>query len=985
MENETKLTPSSHKMDPDAAREQLRLLGYKDGDPVYYRMIVPGTGKARKVDRIFPEIPDQPEGFNAYFVVNGGGHRDEDVTEGKAIFYEHDNLPKEEQISLWQRLQLPDPTLQVDTGGKSVHSYWVFDTPIPISLWRELQLDLIDFSKADPSNKNPSRVMRLAGSLYYPKGGGDPLGVAQIVGKSGQFYSYEALRAAIPSRHKATAQPPTPPTRDGSGIRSLRDDREVARELLRWIPPRRRNTNTYNESWKVFAALVNHFGEAEGLQLAREWSPDDNWEEDLARKAASVPGGTGRRAGFGSLVHIAKQYGYEPKKGSSNGRLSQPRDPDSVGAGDPIQNAGDSRVEFQGLIDRIHEIVTTSENRAVERFRLGKLAQSTKIRVTELRGIYRDYIEAQREAPILSLKDFLAQAPDDRKWLIGGLVPQSTTGIFHAAPGVGKTLFCYELARAVAAGGVWNGFPVHRGKVLIVQTDEPSSETTERLKIMEFGEDATVSANVSVLMTWSFVQIPKLEKWIEDQKPAFVLIDSLTSANRGSQTEESDALYADGLYALRDMADRHGCTVLVIHHSNKAGELRGSTAIDGAVSEVWNLTKPTKEENLGECHRILKIGKSRAGLTGSYLVELDPDSYRWTWHGDYRPGQGSQEMPATSEAAILNHFRRNAHASISPLELAKHGFCGGNSNTASQALARLHRRGLLTRERRVPTEGKWYYVYQLPTPNDSPNDSHERVIRDVISPEPSPSKGHGLMTSDPTPPPPDSSQNGGNPTHDKQGSLPPLNETTTTPGGGCQSPVIRARTQSQQALQPNDKPNDKPNSVVWRVVGSVNQYSGPPVGSRVKLDPTGVDPKAIKRWRAAGRDLPWGQTGTVVEIMGKGSRYVAIVAMENGGRWVVDDLNALVLDDECQPANHAPESLDSQRVGAVGTFSQPMPTQPTEATNHAPAGWQSWQGLAGDANHVKASDDKPPADTVGKLAHFGMENDPLSDWEVIAE
>ena len=90
----------------------------------------------------------------------------------------------------------------------------------------------------------------------------------------------------------------------------------------------------------------------------------------------------------------------------------------------------------------------------------------------------------------------------------------------------------------------------------------------------------------------------------------------------------------------------------------------------------------------------------------------------------------------------------------------------------------------------------------------------------------------------------------------------------------------------------------------------------------------------------------------------------------------------------CQPANHAPQSLDSQRVGAVGTFSQPMPTQPTEATNHVPAGWQSWQGLAGDANHVKASDDKHPDDPVGRLADFGMDDDPLSvpeGWEVVAE
>jgi len=207
---------SPYSGDPDAAREQLRLLGYKDGDPVYYRMINRGTGKARNNDRQFPDIPPQPKGFNSYIVVNGGGHRDEDVTEGKAIFYEHDKLPREEQIRLWQSLNLPEPTFQLDTGGKSVHSYWVLEAPIPITQWRELQSDLLEFADADRAIKNPSRVMRLAGSLYYPKDG-DPLGVAQIVGRSGKRHSFETLRAAIPSQQKATVQPPTSPPRNGNG------------------------------------------------------------------------------------------------------------------------------------------------------------------------------------------------------------------------------------------------------------------------------------------------------------------------------------------------------------------------------------------------------------------------------------------------------------------------------------------------------------------------------------------------------------------------------------------------------------------------------------------------------------------------------------------------------------------------------------------------------------------------------------------------
>jgi hypothetical protein len=65
-----------------------------------------------------------------------------------------------------ESLELPEPTFRVDTGGKSVHSYWVFTQPIPIADWGELQGDLLEYVDGDRSIKNPSRVMRLAGCWH---------------------------------------------------------------------------------------------------------------------------------------------------------------------------------------------------------------------------------------------------------------------------------------------------------------------------------------------------------------------------------------------------------------------------------------------------------------------------------------------------------------------------------------------------------------------------------------------------------------------------------------------------------------------------------------------------------------------------------------------------------------------------------------------------------------------------------------------------
>ena len=97
---------------------------------------------------------------------------------------------------MWKDLGLPEPTLQVDTGGKSIHSYWVFDESVVVEDWRPLQTDLLEFADADRSLKNPSRVMRLAGA-WHSSGN-----QSVIVSNSGKRYTYDDLRAIVPTPEK---------------------------------------------------------------------------------------------------------------------------------------------------------------------------------------------------------------------------------------------------------------------------------------------------------------------------------------------------------------------------------------------------------------------------------------------------------------------------------------------------------------------------------------------------------------------------------------------------------------------------------------------------------------------------------------------------------------------------------------------------------------------------------------------------------------
>ncbi|HEY9872142.1 MAG TPA: hypothetical protein V6D12_01835, partial [Candidatus Obscuribacterales bacterium] len=196
------------------AEAHLAALGYVKGkdkiflrfiDPAKKRLPIKGKGElnlnAKQIEQY------QSQGYDVYFVANGQANADEGVQVGRAIFFEHDDLDKSLQRDLWQSLRLPEPTIQIDTGGKSIHSYWVFDQPINIDDWCKIQSDLLEYSDGDRTIRNPSRILRLAGAAYM-KSAKPGTTRATIISNSGLRYSYNELREVIPVAASATT--PTP-------------------------------------------------------------------------------------------------------------------------------------------------------------------------------------------------------------------------------------------------------------------------------------------------------------------------------------------------------------------------------------------------------------------------------------------------------------------------------------------------------------------------------------------------------------------------------------------------------------------------------------------------------------------------------------------------------------------------------------------------------------------------------------------------------
>ncbi|MEG4458702.1 hypothetical protein [Microcoleus sp. N9_A1] len=163
------------EIDRELAQKHLNYLGYQPGE-AFFRFFYHSSDDRKKKDKGRKENGvdwetienHQTDGRGVYIVVNGagGGHTDADITQCCAIFCEWDDIPLAEQFEKWSEVGFVEPTFTIFSGDKSMQPYWLFEEPIAPEQWRELQVLLIQVMEADESNKNPSRVFRLAGAWH---------------------------------------------------------------------------------------------------------------------------------------------------------------------------------------------------------------------------------------------------------------------------------------------------------------------------------------------------------------------------------------------------------------------------------------------------------------------------------------------------------------------------------------------------------------------------------------------------------------------------------------------------------------------------------------------------------------------------------------------------------------------------------------------------------------------------------------------------
>jgi hypothetical protein len=280
----------------------------------------------------------------------------------------------------------------------------------------------------------------------------------------------------------------------------------------------------------------------------------------------------------------------------------------------------------------------------------------------------------------------IANADQCREWLIAGIMPLGSVMLLAASGGTGKSTIVYNWALNIALGESWSNRRCMQGKSLIIQSDEPLVDTSEKLGVIGYQDANLEPGTVAFWENWRFGHMKQLEDYVRKNRPIFIAIDSLTACLAGMDVDLVKSNAGDVIYGLRDIANQYKCSIIILHHLNKSGGLRDSTSFVDNVSEVVKLTKA--ENNPDPNQFTMEWLKSRSGLTGKHYLQRDTLSYGWRYAG---PASGS--LDALDK--VVNAVNMRKHQRLSRQEVAS--ITGSYEVAATGKMLEVARRqGLIT-------------------------------------------------------------------------------------------------------------------------------------------------------------------------------------------------------------------------------------------------------------------------------------------------
>ena len=195
-------------------------------------------------------------------------------------------------------------------------------------------------------------------------------------------------------------------------------------------------------------------------------------------------------------------------------------------------------------------------------------------------------VSVHRRYRLYSVADALAEQPPVQ-WVVDGLFQPGSVSMVAGDAGCKKTWAMLDIAICVAMGKEWLGKPTIQGTALYLDEESNPGALSTRIKRIMAGHQAPTELplHFTSLAGWNLRKpnsVEELESLLTELQPTLVVIDALADVMPGAD-ENAVKDVQPVFQTLRRLANTHRTAIVVIHHNNKTGGYRGSTAIDAAL------------------------------------------------------------------------------------------------------------------------------------------------------------------------------------------------------------------------------------------------------------------------------------------------------------------------------------------------------------------------------------------------------------------
>lgn len=190
-----------------------------------------------------------------------------------------------------------------------------------------------------------------------------------------------------------------------------------------------------------------------------------------------------------------------------------------------------------------------------------------------------------------------------KDFIVDNFMKSSGIYCLVARPKVGKSLFGLQLANSIANGTTFLGFKTNPSPVLYISTEMSSMQICERIEKMNLNfNDANFfiedQASKDRKLNHMDLQLV-FQDFALNHNGKFIIVDMFTGVdvNNGYDLNNYQDINQYVFPKYRELCQKYGFTILLIHHLNKNNTSLGSTAIDGSVDGIITLKKDNNFPN----------------------------------------------------------------------------------------------------------------------------------------------------------------------------------------------------------------------------------------------------------------------------------------------------------------------------------------------------------------------------------------------------